>query len=265
MLNKYKIVISRAVLAMISIILCSCGGSTIIYPTNLTTLWTSPNNPNYGVVRASNSRQNGVGIVGNVNSTVKYKSLEVTGVKNDITFSDGAVSGIVTVLWADGTQGDITGMFYGEGSNISGYYGIITPVSTEIWASGAPATNIPSGTFIYTGQSEGAYTYANQIHQEDGTFKITLNFSDNTGSITAPFSESTYNNANLLVNSSGNITGESGNFYIYSNENKSRLLATREDISFHGTVHNSLATHVTGLAVGATEDNAVIIAVAGKR
>ena len=72
-------------------------------------LWWECNHiPNYGVVRASNSRQNGVGIVGNINSTVKYKSLEVTGVKNDITFSDGAVSGIVTVLWADGTQGDIT-------------------------------------------------------------------------------------------------------------------------------------------------------------
>ena len=261
--NYFKVMIKSLSATVLLLILAACGGTGTA--TNVQTLWTSPNNSNLGVVRATHAKQNGVGLVENVNSTVKYETLEVTSVQSASVNSDGSVNGTVTVRWADGSQGVVSGIWYGSGDDLSGIYGSVTANSISIWESGSPATNIPAGNFNYAGQSETAYTYRSNTYVEEGTFTMNLNFSSNTGSLIASMEESTYTNSNLSVNSSGNIIGSGGNFFIYSNQNKNNLLATRTAITFNGTVHNSGATHVTGLAVGATGTDATIVAIAGKR
>jgi hypothetical protein len=259
-----NIMIKSMLVTVLLLTLSACGGSGTA--TNVQTLWTSPNIANLGVVRATHAQQNGVGLVENVNSTVKYETFEVTSVQSASVNSDGSVNGTITVRWADGSQGVVSGIWYGSGDELSGIYGSVTANSVSIWASGSPATNIPAGNFTYAGQAITAYNYGDNTYDEDGTFTMNLNFSSNSGSLTAYMEESTYANSNLSVNSSGNIIGSGGKFYIYSNENKNTLLATRTDITFNGTVHNSGATHVTGLAVGGANGvDATIVAIAGKR
>tara|TARA_B100000767_G_C19616841_1_gene472298 strand:- start:47 stop:829 length:783 start_codon:yes stop_codon:yes gene_type:complete len=257
-----KLILTTLCLALLT----ACGGSndgTAINPTSLRVLWESPRGTGAGLVRAKNNEANGVAIVDDVNDAGSYAPVTLVEVISEQRNSDESYSGEVVVRSADGTLINIIGRFY----DVARLYASTSDANTyNIVADGSLATNMPIGSYSYTGYAESYYMFGNQEYEENGSFVLNAQFAANKAQLTANTDESRYFNNNLTIGDDGEITGSNGTFIVFSSGSKQTELERRV-VDFDGTFHGSGATHVSGIAIGgsSTDDNLSVIGILGKR
>ena len=242
------------------VLLAACGGSST-GNTSVQTLWESPRGTGAGVVRAKDGTMNSVALVEDVNDAGKYQSFEVVEVITETQNNDGSISGEVVVRYADGTIANIIGRFYDEAA----LYATVTDVSTTFVAGGTQSSNLPVGSYAYSGYAESYYTYNGFDYNEVGSFDMDVQFGAGTAQLTADTDESRYVNNNLTVNNNGELSGVNGTFIVYDTDGVTEL--EQRIIDFDGTFHGSGATHVSGVAVGGatTTDDFSVMGIIGKR
>lgn len=240
--------------------LTACGGSSI-GSTTVETLWKSPRNTGAGLVRGTANEINSVAIVEDVNNAGKYRSFEIEQVISETYNSDGSYSGEVVVKYGDGTRGNVLGRFY----NGAALYVSSGSESTSFVAGGEQASNLPIGSYTYSGYAESIYVYGGTDYNEVGSFAMDVQFGNRTAQLNAATPESAYSIGSLSINNNGEINGSNGTFTVFDNDGTTEL--ERRSIDFDGTFHSSGATHVSGIAVGgaSTTDDFSIMAIVGRR
>jgi len=255
-MNK-KLVLAAPCLAM----LAACGGGST-GNTSIETLWESPRGTGAGVVRATDGTNNSVALVENVNDAGKYRTFEVVQVISETRHSDGSYSGEVVVRYSDGSTGNVLGRFYDATAAL---YASVNSNGTNYVVGGVQASNLPVGSYQYTGYAESYYVYNGLAYNETGSFDMDVQFGNQTAQLQADTDESRYINNNLTINSNGEISGLNGTFIVYDTDGSTEL--ERRTVDFDGTFHGSGATHVSGAAVGGatTTDDFSVMGIVGKR
>jgi hypothetical protein len=251
-----KLILAAPCLAL----LAACGGSST-GNTGVQTLWESPRGTGAGVVRATDGTSNSVALVEDINDAGKYRTFEVVDVISETLNNDGSYSGEVVVRYADGSTANIIGVFYEKAA----LYANIQNDSITYVAGGEQASNMPVGSYAYSGYAESYYTYNGSDYSETGSFDMDVQFGAGTAQLTADTDESQYVNNNLTVNNNGELSGVNGTFIVYNTDGVTEL--ERRIIDFDGTFHGSGATHVSGAAVGGatTTDDFSVMGIVGNR
>lgn len=259
---KFSIILSAVV------VLTGCGGSggeatSDFSPANLSILWESPRGTGFGLIRARSDVQSGVILVEDVkNGDFGAYSIEVVQIISTQTNMDGSISGEFLVRSSDGEISSVLGTFYDAQAAL---YQSGTGSEAITVASGTNPQNLPIGSYNYEGTARSFYIYDGFIYEENGRFELDVQFSSGTAQLTANTDESRYINDNLIVSTTGEISGSNGAFTVYAGDG-STVLENRY-INFDGTFHGRGATHVSGIAVGgaSTTDDYSEMGIVGKR
>ena len=249
-----------AVLSLSAIaLLTACGGSGT-GSTSIETLWRSPTNSGAGVVRAKDANNNSVAMVQDVNNAGKYQSFELVQTITETQNSDGSYSGEYVLRMADGSTTNVIARLYSSAA----LYANINQNSTTFVAGGLAASNLPVGNYNYSGYASSLYYYSGSAYAEEGTFSMDVQFQNRTAQLNARTTESQFYDTSIALNNAGELSGN-GVFIIYDTDGVTEL--ERRNISFNGTLHDSGATHVSGIAIGGatTTDDLSIMAVVGSR
>lgn len=245
-------------------LLAACGGGSTgaSSATNIETLWESPRNTGAGLVRATSSSANSVALVQDITNAGKYRSFSVVEVISETRNSDGSYSGEVVVRYEDGTTGNVLGRFYDATAAL---YASQSNGTVRLVAGGEKASNLPIGSYNYSGYAEAFYRYNGTDYNELGSFDMDVQFASGSAQLEADTDETKYFHNNLRINSAGEITGSNGTYIVYDTDGNTEL--ERRSIDFDGTFHGSGATHVSGIAVGGatTTDDLSIMGIVGQR
>lgn len=162
--------------------------------------------------------------------------------------SDGSTIEDFVLEWPSGVQARFFGFYYPDA-----FFYQRTLDGVNDWSAGGPVpTNIPVGTFNYSGSAVALYQYNGAEYVELGSFDLTADFSSglatlgavllfNTGEVGSTLLATT-----IPINGAGEFSDEAI-FRIYSQGGT--LLDTRL-IDLHGSFHGEGATGVSGLAFG---------------
>ena len=124
--------------------------------------------------------------------------------------------------------------------SIDGVYGVLT--------AGNKVNGLPTGTFGYQGDTiiymKGTTQGQTVIDFEGGTFSMTANFSNQTGSIAANTNSYLFNENNIAINSSdGSFSGSSGNIGVIGGatdtSNLKGFFAGTDAAGVHGTAYST--------------------------
>lgn len=228
--------------------------------TTINTLWKSPTGGGAGLIRLSSLDGNLIALVEDVDTERTIQGYEIVEVTSKSLNADGSVSSEVVLELENGQKADATGIFYES----SALYAGIGETSAFV-VGGERASNLPAGTYSYSGYAESFYVYDGFGYSDVGDFEMEVRFTDRSIKLVANAAESRYINESLKFNQNGEIHGGEGAFIVYSSDGESEL--ERRSIDFDGTFHGLGATNVSGIAVGGSvaSDDFSLMALVGQR
>ena len=266
-MTKARMNMLLATTAVLALAACGGGGDgtaanpTQPPPTTTTTLWESPRGTGAGLVRASNSERNYIGLVADTENPGSIRTSEIIEVISENAFDFGSVSAEYVVRFSDGEVANILGTFYDEAA----IYANISETRSITAAGGSQVTNMPIGDYSYRGVAEAWYVRDGVDYSEFGSFDLNANFGNRTATLVADTDFSRYSASGMSINNNGEITGSNGIYTTYFNDGTT--VADTNNIDFFGTLHGSGATHVSGIAVGGatTTNDFSSMLIVGKR
>ena len=237
-MNTFSITISLLAITLVG--LSGCGGATPTISTSAEVMTVFGNGS--GVARISDEDATGVlmgsdiqSFVNDVNSTGdEVSAADTSNVTYDHsnTFGD-YFAGSATI---NGSPIDVI-----EYQSFSRDVVIVYAANNNdsiIATAGAPVTNIPTGSFQYTGTNILANRDAS--YSEDGSFLMNVNFSTGDAAITGSTATSTFGGTGISVNTSNGTFSD-------SNITMSLSGGSNRPATITGQFHGNGATGVTGI------------------
>ena len=230
------------------------GNSTTLQPVVLQTF-----NDGAGIARIS-VQNNGETVIANVMApNISSYTTDPTGVI-DLSGVNYVSSNSYGDLYAGTTtiNGTTVDVVYYEDSSGQAAIGYLEGNGTNVaLALGYEVSNIPSGSYTYTGTNIIGYRDGSNF--EDGTFAMRVNFNTGTASLTGSTNTSAIGGSGISVNTSdGTFSGNN----LTLTETTSGFTTTA---TIHGNFHGAGATGVTGLYSDNGATPIVAGAIAGTR